>query len=183
MTRHWAHNADGTAWNPNSGQTPYLGTPKSGGFYSLKSATSNWEYGAKHSANSAAGRNTFYLFNAVEALDAPGEWYYEKTTGVLYLYPKAEHEDLTKSQPAFSSPASFNTMELTSVKNLVFDGITFDGASASGLHVKTSDSVIVQNCTFKNSAKTNMTLEKSTNSAVIYSDFSMSYDTMLLISD
>ena len=190
VTTHWAHTANGEQWAPGKG-TPYLGSVKHGwnqanagdGYYSLKSMTANSSWGAKQSANSAAGRNTFYLFNAIEALDAPGEWYYEKTTGVLYLYPKADHEDLKKSGPAFSNPTSFTTLEATSIENVVFDGLTFDGASKRGLHVKTSDAVIVQNCTFKNSADTNMTLERSTNCAVIYSDFSMAYNTMLNISD
>ena len=190
VTTHWAHTANGEQWAPGKG-TPYLGSIKHGwnqsnagdGYYSLKSKTANRSWGAKQSANSAAGRNTFYLFNAIEALDAPGEWYYEKTTGVLYLYPKAAHEDLKKSGPAFSNPTSFTTLEAISISNVVFDGLTFDGASKRGLHVKTSDAVIVQNCIFKNSADTNMTLEKSTNCAVIYSDFSMAYNTMLSISD
>ena len=184
VTKHWGHNADGTAWQgPDSGKTPYLGTPKSDGYYSLKSAMSNTLWGCKTSANSAAGRNTFYLFNAIEALDAPGEWYFEKTTGVLYLYPKTAHEELAKSQPAFSNSEAFHTMEIDKASNIVLDGLTFDGASKRGLYVNTCDSVIVQNCTFKNSADTNMTLYKSTNSAVIYSDFSMAYNTMLAVSD
>ena len=190
VTTHWAHTANGEQWAPGKG-TPYLGSIKHGwnqsnagdGYYSLKSKTANSSWGAKQSANSAAGRNTFYLFNAIEALDAPGEWYFEKTTGVLYLYPKAAHEDLKKSGPAFSNPTSFTTLEAISISNVVFDGLTFDGASKRGLHIKTSDAVIVQNCIFKNSADTNMTLEKSTNCAVIYSDFSMAYNTMLSISD
>ena len=189
VTTHWAHTEDGEQWAPGRG-TPYLGSLKHGwnqtktdGYYSLKSATSNSSWGCKFSANSAAGRNTFYLFNAIEALDAPGEWYFEKTTGALYLYPMEEHEELSKSQPAFQNAESFHTMELLNVENVVIDGLRFDGASKRGLYVNTCKSVIVQDCVFRNSADTNMTLHNSEDCAVIYSDFSMAYNNMLHVSD
>ena len=182
VTKHWAHTASGEKWSPNTGETPYLGNPIGNGKYSLKSMTFN-SWGCKQSGNSAAGRNTYILFNAIEALDAPGEWYYEKTTGVLYLYQKDEHLDLTKAKPSFSNPLAFNTMSIEGAANIVLDGLFFNGASQTSLYVKNSDSIIVQNCKFTNTMSTNMTMHTCTNSAVIYSDFSMAYSTMLSFSD
>ena len=183
VTKHWAHNEDGTAWlGPNSGKTPYLGAVKGGGYYSLKSMTHN-SWGCKHSTNSAAGRNTFFLFNAIEALDAPGEWYYEKTTGALYIYYKDAHADPSSVMTAFSNPTHFNTMAISTASNIILDGLTFNGASQTCLAISASDSIVVQDCTFTNSMATNMNLLNSTNCAVIYSDFSMAYSTMLNVSD
>ena len=182
VTKHWAHTASGAAWTPTSGETPYLGAPKANGYYSLKSMTYN-SWGCKTSGNSAAGRNTYILFNAIEALDAPGEWYYEKATGVLYLYQKDEHIDLEDAKPAFSNPASFNTLSIEGASNIVLDGLTFNGASNTALYVKNSDSIIVQDCTFTNTMSTSATFSNCANSAVIYSDFSMAYNTMLSFSD
>ena len=188
-TQHWAHTADGQQWQgPNSGKTPYLGSlthTRNGirdGYYSLKSMTHN-SWGCKVSANSAAGRNTYFLFNAIEALDAPGEWYYEKTTGALYIYYKDAHSDTESIMTAFSNPTSFNTMTIQVATNVILDGITFNGASQNCLYIDKCDSVIVQDCTFTNSMNTNLTLFNSTNCAIIYSDFSMAYSTMVNVSD
>ena len=182
VTKHWAHTKSGAAWTPTSGETPYLGTPKAGGYYSLKSMTYN-SWGCKVSGNSSAGRNTYFLFNAIEALDAPGEWYYEKETGALYIYQKDEDLDLAAARPAFSNPASFNTVTVTSAQNVILDGLTFNGASKIALYVTNSDSIIVQNCTFTNTMSQNVSLSACLNCAVIYSDFSMAYATMLSVSD
>ena len=182
VTKHWAHTASGAAWTPTSGETPYLGTPKGNGYYSLKSMTYN-SWGCKISGNSAAGRNTYFLFNAIEALDAPGEWYYEKTTGVLYLYQKDEDLDLVEARPSFSNPATFDTVLIEGASNVVLDGLYFNGASKNALMISKSDSVIVQNCKFTNTMNTNLTLLNCMNSAIIYSDFSMAYSTMLNVSD
>ena len=178
--QYWAHDANGNRWTKNSEGVPYLGTPKSGGYYSLKSIEHN-SWGCKVSGNSSAGRNTFYLFNAVEALDAPGEWFYDKETGYLYIYPEDDHAVISDAQVSLSNPTPFNLMNISGASNVIIDGLTFDGSSNVGLNVSTANSVIVQNCTFLNTKSTNMNLQNSTDCAVIYSDFSASYSTMLNI--
>ncbi len=168
--QYWAHDEDGNRWTPTSGKTPYLGTPKSGGYYSLKS-TSPCGWGCNPSTNSAAGRNTFYLFNAIEALDAPGEWFYDEATGCIYLYPERAHEDYTAVSAELTNPESFVLLELTNVQNVVIDGLTFDGCSSTALSATGTENIVVQNCTFRNTKGANLNIG-GYNSAVIYNDFS-----------
>ena len=74
-------------------------------------------------------------------------------------------------------------MVINMASNIILDGLTFNGASQTCLYINTCDSVIVQDCTFTNSMSTNLTLYNSTNCAIIYSDFSMAYSTMVNVSD
>ena len=179
----WAHNEDGKQYNPKVDDVPYLGRPKSDGYYSLKSTTNN-SWGCKVSGNSSAGRNTFYLFNAIEALDAPGEWFYDKETGYLYLYPEDEHAfDLDAAGMTMANPTPFNLVSVGGGNNIIFDGLTLDGSSSVGLYISNADSIIVQDCTFRNTKGCNVTVANTFNSAFIYSDFSAAYSTLLNVSN
>jgi hypothetical protein len=70
----------------------------------------------------------FYLENAFELLDKPGEWYYNPDTRELF-YMSREGEDLNTAN--FIIPRTQNLFEITGgmvgqeVHNLVFDGLSF----------------------------------------------------------
>ncbi len=52
----------------------------------------------------------FYIFNLIEELDAPGEWFYDKNTQKLYLYP-------LDSNPQSSMILSFSSNPVISLNN------------------------------------------------------------------
>jgi len=153
-----------------------LGKAQAGGYYSLKSVQPN-PYGTKVSGNSSAGRNTFFLFNAIEALDAPGEWLIDKETGNFYIYPKTD--DITKQVVTYSGDNSFNLVTIEGASNVVLDGIGANGASASAICVSKSDNIVIQNATTRNTKGDSIAFVNSTNSALIYSDLSYSYSAMV----
>ena len=175
----WAHNADGTVWVPGSGETPYIGYPKGNGSYSLKSVQPN-SYGAMNSSNSPAGRNTYYLFNAVEALDAPGEWYLDRENDILYVYPTdaMKDEDL-----AVSGSKSADLLQFNSVQNLVIDGIDVAGVNGRGFVFSGCENVVVQNVNMRNARTALINIYASHDVAVIYSDFSYVTGTMVSVSN
>ncbi|MBO7761362.1 MAG: right-handed parallel beta-helix repeat-containing protein [Clostridia bacterium] len=172
----WAHNADGTAWVMGSNETPYLGYPKSDGKYSLKSVNPN-SRGSAPSGNSPAGRNTYYIFNAVEALDAPGEWFLDRESGILYVYPT---EAMQTEKMAISGQASSDLLYLDSVQNMVVDGIKIDGANGIGIRIKTATNVVVQNVTVTHTKSSSVLIRDSRNVAVLYSDLSHSTGTGMI---
>jgi len=61
-----------------------------------KSATFNIGYGGYQEARGAAGGSgqRFYVENALEELDAPGEWFYDAAAGDLYLLPNSTRAEL-----------------------------------------------------------------------------------------
>ena len=156
-----------------------LGYAKDDGCYSLKSAHPA-PNGAQKSGNSATGRNTFYLFNAIEALDAPGEWFIDKTTGNLYIYPTSD--DITKQQIAYSGANALNALlSIQGASYVVVDGIGVDGANVYGIRVNASENVVLQNITAKNAHNPCVYIGESRRCALIYSDLSHSYSTMLSV--
>ena len=154
-----------------------LGTLKDDGFYSLKS-----EHpcicGALPDYNSAAGRNTFFLFNAIEALDAPGEWFIDKETGMLYIYPKTD--DISKQEIVYTGSDSMVNMQFVDTKFVVVDNIHVDGSGGTGFHTFGCDNIVMQNVSAKNTRYNGMLVQNTYNSAVIYSEFSHSRDSSMV---
>ena len=171
---HGYYNIDPTCVHGNG----LLGEAKAGGFYALKSVHP-CPYGAKVSANSAAGRNTYYLFNAIEALDAPGEWFIDSYTGNLYVYPTG---NITEQTLAYSGSKLFDLFKIEGASNVVVDGIGVNGAAARGIYVYSCDNVVIQNITTRNTVGTSVTFSSCKNSALLYSDLSYSHSSMLSIS-
>ncbi|MBE6695148.1 MAG: DUF1565 domain-containing protein [Ruminococcaceae bacterium] len=157
-----------------------LGTLKDDGYYSLKSLTPS-SLGCKASGNSAAGRNTFYLFNAIEALDAPGEWFFDRQTGNFYIYPKTD--DITKQHIAFSGSNTFNLINFDTASHVVLDGIGADGSGGRAINVYGSTNIVIQNATIKNTKSESVFFNFCSNSALIYSDISASNSAMVSVSN
>ncbi|MBO7761910.1 MAG: hypothetical protein J6T24_03855, partial [Clostridia bacterium] len=151
------------------------------GYYSLKSTTNN-AYGCKHSGNSPAGRNTFYLFNAIEALDEPGEWFYDKETGILYIYPKDEAA-FYGSAIGCSNKVAFSPLSCKGLRYAIVDGIEVDGSGEAGISLDSCYNVVLQHVKVTNTKKENLGIVDSARCAVLYSDFSASYTSMLRFSD
>ncbi len=152
-----------------------------GTYYSLKSTTP-CNYGAKNSGNSPAGRNTYYLYNAIEALDAPGEWFFDRNTGRIYIYPDGD-TNLFKSDVSFSPVDKFNLFYISGASNMIIDGITVNGSSDMGISATRCDSLIIQDYTTSNTKRYGAYFSACKNSAVIYSDFSKCGSSMLGNSD
>ncbi len=75
---------------------------------------------------STSGTHT--LFNALEFLSQPGQFYFDKTTGTLYYYPRSG-EDLTQANveaPVLEELVDVaGTSTSERVQNLTFQGLTF----------------------------------------------------------
>lgn len=69
----------------------------------------------------------FYIENAVEFLDEPGEWYYNKDTKMLYYYP-TENENMETAEcfiPISDKLISISGSENKKAENITFKNITF----------------------------------------------------------
>ena len=112
-------------------------------------------------------KNERYYVEAVrEALDAPGEWYLDRKTGLLTYYPRPG-EDMTKSQAIAPLPEELLRLEGDPaagkfIDHLTFEGLTFehtgwvmpeaemvDGQANAGLKTATVHVRGARNCTFR----------------------------------
>jgi hypothetical protein len=89
--------------------------------YGLIAQLPGWDAGFK-----VTGTHT--IFNAFEFLDSAGEFYFDKTDGTLYYYPRPG-EDMVSAE--VEAPVAERLIELAGtsttnrVRNITFEGITF----------------------------------------------------------
>ena len=91
-------------------------------FYDAKSG----KVGLGRPATYAVSPGDVYWFeNVFEALDAPGEWYLDETTGTLYYVP---FEGETAADLTLYAPASPYLLEIDGCNGLSFENIRFFGS-------------------------------------------------------
>jgi hypothetical protein len=96
--------------------------------------------------NIAAGQR-FCFLNVFEELDIPGEYYVDRTNGLLYFWPPS-----TITNGACILSTVTNLVTLTSVSNVAFSGLTFEGARQKMIVIAAGQSNLVANCTLKGSS-------------------------------
>ncbi len=119
---------NGTTWNENIVCTRSVTTSGSSRIlllqqpYGAIAQLPGWSAGF-----SVTGSHTIY--NAFEFLNAPGQFYFDKTAGTLYYYPRSGETMATADVEAPSVEtlvAVAGTSTTARVKNLTFQGITFE---------------------------------------------------------
>jgi parallel beta-helix repeat protein len=85
----------------------------------------------------------YYAFNLLEEIDMPGEWYLERETGMLYLYPSSDPGDSTVEIGIL--PAPMITMD--KVSNVRFEGLMFDLARYNGIVARDCSNCSFVGCT------------------------------------
>ncbi|MBQ6268106.1 MAG: right-handed parallel beta-helix repeat-containing protein [Clostridia bacterium] len=83
----------------------------------------------------------YYIFNVIEELDCPGEWYLDRESGKLYLWPP---ESLADAELMLSLSTE-NLITVTDGAFLRFEGLSIGGTRADGMAIKGSD-IEVTNC-------------------------------------
>ncbi|MCL4205188.1 MAG: right-handed parallel beta-helix repeat-containing protein [Pirellulaceae bacterium] len=85
----------------------------------------------------------YYAFNLLEEIDQPGEWYLNRTTGVLYLYPPSDLNQSSIEIGMLSTPM----IALDRVSHVRFEGLVLDLARYNGVHCIDSDHCLFAGCT------------------------------------
>ena len=87
----------------------------------------------------------YYFFNVFEEIDAPGEWYLDRETGILYMY---QPENFADAEIMMSlSEATMVTME--DADYLTMRGFTLCGSRGNGVEV-VGDNNTIEACLIKN---------------------------------
>ncbi len=97
-------------------------------------------YGTKEGA-------PYYFFNILEELDSPGEWYLDRESGILYLYPPV---NLDSASIDMSLSTDF-IIEGNNADYISFEGFTIKGTRGDAINI-TGNNVSVKNCLIKNVA-------------------------------
>lgn len=100
--------------------------------------------GSKQQPNVVKG-SAYQGINLLCELDHPGEWYLDRTTGVLYFWPPS---------PLARPEVLLSMLEVPLVvcegtANVVFRGLTFEAGRQHGVVVKDGENVLLAGCTIR----------------------------------
>lgn len=93
----------------------------------------------------------FYFYNLLEEISVPGEWYLDRTAGVLYIYPEKDFkasdtvEFITYDKPFIT---------IKNAENIKISGIKFEKSLDMGIKIDGSKNVTVSDCTFNEISST-----------------------------
>lgn len=92
--------------------------------------------------------NPYYIKNLIEELDAPGEWFADRSTGVLYVYPK--NADTANSDFQYVSRTD-TIIEFSGASYITLDGLIVEGTCGLGVEIKNrSHHNLITNSEFRN---------------------------------
>lgn len=106
----------------------------------------------------------FWFSNIIEELDAPGEYFYDSETKMLYYYP-VDNSDL------YITSSDNSLFKMINAKNITFEGITFEGTIANAIKIYGGSDINISGCTFRNIVKEAVYMADNTNSSIKKTDF------------
>ena len=89
----------------------------------------------------AVAGSSYRIFNVPEELDMPGEWYLDRQTGMLYLYPDG---DLQSAEISLTVSTE-DLITVTDAAHLRFENLTVRGSRGAGVVLRGND-ITVSGC-------------------------------------
>lgn len=88
----------------------------------------------------------YYVYNLLEEIDLPGEYYLDREAGKLYLWPPASLENATIELSEMTEPflIFYNTSGIS------VSGIDFECSRGMGIFMDDVANICVENCNFRN---------------------------------
>lgn len=86
----------------------------------------------------------FYAYNVFEEIDAPGEYYIDKDTLTMYLYPL---EDMTNAKIELTQ-FDQEFIHMTDVSHVAITGISFETNAKSAILMEGGSDITIQDCRF-----------------------------------
>jgi hypothetical protein len=100
------------------------------------------------------GQIKYHVFNLLEELDQPGEWYLDRATGILYFYPPSDPARATVEIGLLGAPM----LSMADVSDVRIEGLVFDLSRASCMLIKNGERCLVAGCTVKRFAGNGITI-------------------------
>lgn len=108
----------------------------------------------------------YYVFNLLEEIDRPGEWYLDRQAGQLYLYPPTPVDQATVEIGMLSVPM----ISAARLRQVRFEGIQFDMGRFNAIQFKDCDDCRVAGCTVKRFAGNGIMIHGGMRSGIVGCD-------------
>lgn len=114
----------------------------------------------------------FYFLNVLEELDRPGEWYLDRTSGILYFWPPASPDRREAWVSLLESPL----LELKDVSHVVFRDLVFECTRGHAISIEGGNESLLMGCTVRNAGNAGVVIRGGADHAVKGADISMTGD-------
>jgi hypothetical protein len=108
----------------------------------------------------------YYAFNLLEEIDMPGEWYVDRTAGLLYFYPPSDANQAQVELGMFDGP--FITVKQAS--HIRLEGLTLDLGRFNGILIENGKNNLVAGCTVKRMAGNGISILGGSDSGIFGCD-------------
>jgi hypothetical protein len=121
--------------------------------------------------NYATFQRKYFVYNLLEEIDMPGEWFMDNENGKLYLYPP---------KPVMSSDIEISMLkqpfiEIQDIKDVHLKGINFKCSRSSGLIMQNVQSATITDCNFYNLGMVAIMMEEKSDGMFPNKDVSISF--------
>ena len=85
----------------------------------------------------------FYVFNLLEEIDSPGEYFIDRKTGIMYFYMPASYNSDSKISLSVNSTA---LIDIKNQSNITIEGLKLSASRGMGVKISASENCTVKNC-------------------------------------
>jgi tetratricopeptide (TPR) repeat protein len=96
----------------------------------------------------------FRVFNLLEEIDQPSEWYLDRGTGTLYFYPPEEPASATVELSILEEPL----LKLEGVSHVMLTGLNFELGQGDGIIINGGEKCRIAGCTVRRMGGTGLTV-------------------------
>ncbi len=114
----------------------------------------------------AEGR--LYFMNLLEEISMPGEWYLDRTTGILYTYPD---KAFTKDTAIYFVTFSDSFIAIEDAENITIKGIDFSYGLGNAINATNTKKVTVTECDFDHVSATVINVNQSFDTVISWCNF------------
>ena len=91
----------------------------------------------------------YYYFNLLEEIDAPGEFYIDRTTGTLYFYPPDGLQGSRIQLTVLEKPL----VSMSNVSNVIVENLTFEATRGNAISIRGGSNILFAGCTIRNTGR------------------------------
>jgi len=108
----------------------------------------------------------YFAFNLLEELDLPGEWYLDRATGILYVYPPVDPQQAELELSVLGAPM----VEMDRVSHVAICGLDFQLGQTDGLVIRGGDHCLVAGCSIHHLGGTAVIVNGGTSHGIVGCD-------------
>ncbi len=104
-----------------------------------------------------------YFVNLLEEIDMPGEWFLDRNTGRLYIYPPEDVKDNSVFSFTACEADEDSMFNIVNADNISFEGFVFSNIGGKAFDINSSTNISVSNCEFFNVLNTCINTDNTEN--------------------